>query len=284
MFSVLIPVGPGDADLHRLDDLLSSIRRHARTSEIQLVLIDDAPSRRHLEDRCGSGWRATDIIQTPIWKKGRPDARLAMTVGTLCGMVAASLEAEFVLKLDTDALIVGEFAKRLSGVFAADPQLGIVGSYDRTCTGGIRDWSVWVPALKRATRRISLRSPRRVTAARRLLAAALARGQYELGAHCLGGAYAVSPALARRRDLLRWEPWVGSGLGEDVVMGVLCAAAGLHMQSMTATGEPFGLSHVGLPGPPEWLLARGHSIVHAVKDPDTRVEADMRARLQEAAA
>jgi hypothetical protein len=101
-----------------------------------------------------------------------------------------------------------------------------------------------------------------------------------VGAHCLGGAYAVSPSLARRHDLLRWEPWVGTGLGEDVVMGVLSAAAGLRMRSMTAVGEPFGRAHVGLPGPPEWLLSRGHSIVHAVKDADAVVEASLRDRLQ----
>ena len=114
---------------------------------------------------------------------------------------------------------------------------------------------------------------------RTLLESARASGCYQLGAHCLGGAYAVSPALAGRRDLLRWEPWFRSGLGEDVVMGVLCAAAGLRMRSLTAVGEPFGLAHIGLPGSPEWLLARGHSIVHAVKDPDPIAEARLRARL-----
>jgi hypothetical protein len=203
-----------------------------------------------------------------------------MTVGTLCGLRATSPDAAFVLKLDTDALVIGHFSGQLKAEFAADRRLGILGSYDRTCTGGLRDWSMWVPVLRRTTRRLSLRSPWKVSAARRLLHAALAHGEYELGAHCLGGAYAVGPALARRHDLLRWEPWIGSGLGEDVVMGVLCAAAGLRMRSMTAIGEPFGLAYTGLAGPPEWLRRRGHSIVHAVKDPDAGVEAEIRERLQ----
>ena len=283
MFSVLVPVGPDDIDLVRLGDLLASLRRHERPSDIELILVDDAPSSR-LGATLGLEWASTQVIRTPIWRRGRPDAYTAMTVGTICGIRAASPGAAFLLKLDTDALVIGSFSEQLEQALAADDSLGIVGSYDRTCTGATRDWSVWAPVLRRATRRLSLlRSPRKTAAARKVLALAMASGAYELGAHCLGGAYTVSPVLAQRYDLLRWEPWAASGLSEDVVMGVLCAAAGLRMRSMTALDEPFGLAHVGLPGSPEWLLARGHSIVHAVKHPDPRVEADIRKRLQAAA-
>jgi hypothetical protein len=52
------------------------------------------------------------------------------------------------------------------------------------------------------------------------------------------------------------------------------------MRSMTATGEPFGLAYTSLPGPPEWLRRRGHTIVHPVKDADAGVEAEIRERLQ----
>jgi hypothetical protein len=283
MFSVIVPVGPAEADLRRLGYLLESLRTHERPSETQLILIDDAPAAR-LRGRsiCGAHWASTEIIRTPIWTGRRPDARGAMTVGTICGVRSASPEADFVLKLDTDALIVGKFSEQLKAAFAADVTLGIVGSYDRTCTGAKRDWSVWEPKLRRVTRYWTPGAWRGTRTARRLLAAALANPEYELAAHCLGGAYAVSSELARRRDLLRWEPWFKTGVSEDVVMGVLCAAAGLRMQSMTAIGEPFGLAHLGLPGPPEWLVARGHSIVHAVKDPDAEAEAAIRRALQAA--
>jgi hypothetical protein len=282
MFSVIIPVGPADADLRRLGCLLESLRRYERPSEIQLILIDDAPSPR-LGAEFGSDWGGTEIIRTPIWKDRRPDPFSAMVVGTICGICSASPGAEFLLKLDTDALIIGEFSEQLRNAFAADASLGILGSYDRTCTGTIRDWTVWVRALRRATRRWSMRSPRRIAVARQLIGDALANTDYELGAHCLGGAYAISPSLARRRDLLHWKPWIGAGISEDVVLGVLCGAAGLRMRSMTAFGEPFGLAHIGLPGPPEWLVARGHSIVHAVKNPNAEIEANIRRAFQTSA-
>jgi hypothetical protein len=106
------------------------------------------------------------------------------------------------------------------------------------------------------------------------------RNGYGLGANCLGGAYAISSRLAKRRDLLDWRPWVGTGLSEDVVLGVLCGAAGLRMRSLTAPGEPFGIAQTGLPKPPGELITSGHSIVHSVKaDPATesRWRAEFRA-------
>jgi hypothetical protein len=277
MFSVMVPVGPADADMRRLGYVLESLRRYERPSEIELILIDDGTSARLRADSgLGSGWARTEIIRTPLWTGRLPHETTAMTAGTISGVRAASLDADFLLKLDTDALIIGHFSDQLRDAFAADASLGIVGSYDRTCTGEIRDWSVWARQLRRVTRRWARRSPRKTSAARKLLASALANPAYEMAAHCLGGAYAVSTSLAHRRDLMHAEPWIGAGVSEDVVMGVLCGAAGLRMRSMTAIGEPFGLSHNALPGPPEWLVARGHSIVHAVKSSDAEVEANIR--------
>ncbi len=108
-----------------------------------------------------------------------------------------------------------------------------------------------------------------------LLRAARAHG-YVTGAHCLGGAYAVAPALLRHADLFDPEPWLGVGLGEDVVLGVLCHAAGLEPRGLVGPGEPFGLAHVGLPAPPDELIAAGHSIVHAVKHRDAATEEQLR--------
>jgi hypothetical protein len=283
MFSVIILVGPSDTDERRLGYLLESLCHHERPSDIEVILIDDAPSPRLSPgSHCGTAWAAAEIIRTPIWTgRQKPKPTNAMMVGTMSGVSAASPDAEFVLKLDTDALVIGRFSDQLEEAFAADASLGIVGSYDRTCTGSTRDWTVWGPRLLRTRRLWSRRSPRKVARTRRLLAAARVNSDYQLGAHCLGGAYAISPALARRHDLLHWEPWYGTLISEDVVMGVLCAAAGLRMRSLTAAGEPFGLAHRGLPGSPEWLLARGHSIVHSVKSPDPELEADMRRAFRE---
>ena len=106
----------------------------------------------------------------------------------------------------------------------------------------------------------------------------LADARVPVGAHCLGGAYAVSRSFLDRADL-RWRPWVGTGLSEDVVVGVLCAAAGLEMRSMTAPGEPFAVAWRGLPGTPQSILDSGHSIVHSVKADTLEQERALRAQL-----
>jgi len=295
MFAVLMPVGPSDRDVARLDDAIDALRTAEPADQIELILIDDAPEPRDLAAL--TVWRSCCVIRTPLWTGGgSPDPGDAMIAGTLAGLrLAARLELDFVLKLDADALVIAPFADAIREAFA-DPAVGVAGSYDRTCTGGVRDWTCWerplrrvglplalVPAASPLRRRLVVRPPAARRAARRLLRQARAHG-YVTGAHCLGGAYAVSPALLARADLFDPAPWLQTGLGEDVVVGLLCHAAGLELRGLVGRGEPFGLAHVGLPATPAELLAAGHSIVHAVKHPDAVAEEELRAAFRVARA
>jgi hypothetical protein len=281
VFAVLVPVGPGDAELERFGDLLDSIRAHEPAGSFRLIVVDDGPVPRDF------GTPAT-VIRTALWTRGRrvPDPLSAMVAGTIEGLRAAA-GAEFLVKLDTDALVIAPFA---DAVRRALDGRGIVGSYDVMSNGRVRTWDWWPPLLERAARpvqvfrprpgsilpRVALKRRRDRRMARRVLREAVARG-YQPGAHCLGGAYAVSPALLARDDLLSWRPWVGSDLGEDVVVGVLAGAAGLPMASAVGPGEPFGVQQVGLPDEPETLVARGHSIIHSIKDSEHAHEHELRA-------
>ncbi|HEX7298394.1 MAG TPA: hypothetical protein VF257_05270 [Solirubrobacteraceae bacterium] len=275
MVGVLIPVGPSAAELGRLDDLLESLAHWERPDVFHLVIVDDARRPRAALERI-AGWASVTVVRTPLWQRRRvPEPFAAMTAGTLMAIEAAPVECEFLLKLDVDALVIGRFVSKIRHAFAEDETLGLVGSHDVTCTGAQRDWSVWHGHLQRLGRRVRLgRHGRRLFLQRRragdvrrsiALLDAAQRNGYALGANCLGGAYAIGPRLMSRRDLLDWRPWAGTGLGEDIVMGVLCGAAGLRMRSLTGPGEPFGIAHVGLPKPPRELIADGHSLVHAVK-------------------
>src|SRR5262249_37333938 len=154
----------------------------------------------------------------------------------------------------------------------------IVGAFDVAAAGGQRDFSMWRPLIKRSTwpvravraggplPRVSLVSPSRRRAAAEVIRTAVANPAYTLGAHRLGGAYARSPSLPAHRDLLDWRPWLQTHLSEDVVLGLLCGAAGLRMQGAVGPAEPFAVSWAGLPAAPQQLLERGHSIAHSVKD------------------
>jgi hypothetical protein len=210
----------------------------------------------------------------------------AYVAGTLLGLRAAR-ELDFVVKLDTDAAIIRPFSEAIERAFG-DPELGVVGSYDRTSDGGTRDWSVWREVLDQADRPLSLwRTAKGIRInhrprAHRLLVRSVRQAAYRFappGAHCLGGAYAVSAEFLRSAQL-DWSPWTRTRLSEDVVVGLLSSAAGLRMRSLTGTGEPFAVSWRGLPSPPAEIVAHGHSIVHSVKCDEEGRESELRELLQ----
>jgi hypothetical protein len=283
MFAVLIPVGPDARDVSRLAALVDELRRHEDPPSIRLLLVDDAPETRDL----AVDWPDYHVLRTPLWSGRRPDLMSAHVAGALEGLRAAR-GLDFAVKLDTDAAVIRPFSAAIARVFE-DRRLGVVGSYDVKSDGSVRDWSGWKRLVERADRPVTLarvgrsiqiwrhtRSDRE--AVRRVRAAAFRFAPP--GAHCLGGAYAVSAALIEAVST-DWHPWVRTRLGEDVVVGLLCSAAGLNMKSLTGFGEPFALSWRGLPAPPSAIAWRGHSIVHSVKCDDEQAEEELRALLQE---
>jgi hypothetical protein len=279
MFSVFVPVGPGPDELDRLADTLDSLRAHAPAGELSVILIDDSPTPRELD----RSWPGATVLRTPLWGRGKPDAYSAMTAGTIEALKRS--RGDFALKLDTDALVIAPFADGIKAILARDRSVGVIGAYDLAAAGGQRDFSMWRPLIRRSTwplrvvrasggmPRVSLVAPRERRAAADLIRAAAGNPAYTLGAHCLGGAYAVAPSLLAHRDLLDWRPWVHTHLSEDVVLGLLCGAAGLRMQSAV---EAFAVSWKGLPAAPAELLERGHSIVHSVKDGPHGTERELR--------
>jgi hypothetical protein len=288
VFAVLMPVGPGQREVLRVGDTLESLRAFEASGDIHLVLVDDSPTPRDLSRYAGvAGWASLELVRTHVWRGKTPDPFSAMVAGTMEGMRAAARKRpEFLLKLDTDALIVGPVADKLRRVFE-DDHVGMVGSYTHTCTGDRRDWRMWEKKLRRAARTVApsrrqgirLRSPRAASAVRGLTRAARRNG-YEWGAHCLGGAYAAGPRLLAREDLLEWRPWVRTAISEDVVVGLLSFASGLRIRGNVGPGETFAVGWKELPLPPEQIVARDYSVVHTVKDQVYGDEAELRAHFR----
>jgi hypothetical protein len=283
VFSVIVLVGPGDHEVERLSDTLDSLRAHAGAGPFRLILTDDGPQPRRLERL----WPGASILRTALWERHRPDPVSARTAGLIEALRRA--EGDFALKLDTDAVVIAPFAEWIQSTLRGDPSIGIVGAYDVAAAGGQRDWSMWPAVIRRTTwwiravrppgrlPQITIPSREALTANRAVVRAASANPSYSLGAHCLGGAYAVSRSLLARRDLLDWRPWIRTQLEEDVLLGLLSGAAGLRMLGAVGAGEPFAVSWKGLPAEPARLLARGHSIVHSVKDGAHGTESQLRA-------
>ncbi|HTU84571.1 MAG TPA: hypothetical protein VMF57_03295 [Solirubrobacteraceae bacterium] len=283
MFAVLVPVGPGQQEVDRLRDTLDSLRAFEDSDEVNLLLVDDNDVPRDLASAAGD-WASCEVLRTPLWRDGTPDPYSAMVAGTIEGMrAAARREPEFLLKLDTDALIIGPVADKLRAALSEDG-VGLVGSYTHTCSGARRDWTEWETKLRRAGRPIvpglghtlRFRSLRDAGTVRRLIRSAAGHG-YEWGANCLGGAYAAGPQLLNRRDLLHWQPWVGTWVSEDVVVGLLASAGGLSMRGSVDPGDAFAIAWRYLPYPPERLIDQGYSVIHSVRDQAYGDERELRA-------
>lgn len=285
MFGVMMAVGPGEREVSRMHDTLAMLAAHEDPQDVHLVVVDDAAAPRGLDP----GWPHQQVLRTPVRShRRRVDPCSAQVAATITGLVnCRDHGVELALKLDTDAAVIGPFSDHLREILR-DPELGAVGSYDRTSDGSIRDWSTWDDKLAHsgdAWQRTQCGGGRKVLwyksrADRRAVVRlrAEAARHAPVGAHCLGGAYAVSRQFLDRAEL-NWRTWVGVGLGEDVVVGILCGAAGLRMRSLVDPGEPFALAWRGLPGTPAEIAAAGHSIVHSVKAPTLQDERQLRAQL-----
>ena len=83
MFAVLVPVGPGSAELARFRDLLDSVLAYEPAGSFRLIVVDDSPRPRDF----GTG---ATVIRTPLWREGRrpPDPLSAMVAGTVEGLLA----------------------------------------------------------------------------------------------------------------------------------------------------------------------------------------------------
>ena len=267
-FAVVLPVGPDPAEAERAAWLLHSLERFEPGAET-IALVDD-----HFPPRDWSHLPQVTWVGNP--RRGQGSGTLG---GLCCGVLAAlgklPHELDFVLRIDTDALIVAPFAERVKAALAAAPGTGVAGSYDDAGPDGRRDWSAWTPFVERlAGWRGRLRTPRASSVVRD----ALQQG-WQPGESCLGGACVLSGAFA---EVIRGEEpvdWLHTGLGDDVMLGAMARSAGFGFLSLTGPGGVMAVSHVGLNDTPENIRAAGRAIVHSVRNDARWSEAELRERL-----
>ncbi len=268
--AVVMPVGPEPVEADRCRDTALSILAWEPAVR-WIVLVDDSSSARDLTGQLAG---ATDPVCLPHPLRGRRAGladRVAAAVLAALEWVARNTDADLVMKLDTDALVIAPFADKLAAA-AADDTVGLLGSYDRTCNGEPRSFVPWVRPIKRAARMIQ---PRRiaVTDRARRVRSYVREGRaagYQWGEHVLGGALAMPrpalDALVRGGGLDDPTTFTGTGLFDDPILGLLVRRAGYRIAGHVDDGQTFALAWRGLPDDPERLAHRGYSIIHSVKN------------------
>jgi hypothetical protein len=248
-----------------------------------IVLVDDSgPGEvRDLTQFDGAGHIQVTAIPNPLpHGKGSMHERVATAAMAGLGWAAANTDADPVMILDTDALVIAPFADKFAAVFAAEPEVGLLGSFDVTCNGSPRDFGSWSSDIQKLTqvvqgpKRIALSG--RAARVRRLVLDAREQG-YEWGEHALGCALAVRRAALD--DAMLDDPMLfkGTNLSYDPILGLFVRRAGYRQKGMVADGEPFGLLWQGLPDTLERLVERGFSIVHSTKNDPRYEESEVRA-------
>jgi hypothetical protein len=243
-----------------------------------VILVDDAPA--------GRAWPA-EVAVVPNPRRGRG-------IGTLGGTCTATLTAlawahahspgAWVMRLDTDALVIGPFVDAVEAAWR--PGDGVLGSCHRTCNGERRDVSTWEGWVRGHAHLVWLwrHPPRRlryvqpsIPQVRRAVREALANG-YTPGEHCIAAGCAISAAMIAGIAARGWldDPrrWLNTLLGDDIMLGIMARALRLELRDLHAV---FGLKHVGLADTPQRLVERGFAVVHSVKNDPRYGEEDIRA-------
>lgn len=288
--AVLVAVGPKPQEIERLRDLADSIAWHAPNG--LLVLVDDSAEPRELERHLDlpPGFRVVVLHHArPARREFWRSVGICSVIMTGMAWIQANTDAPFVVKLDTDSLVIAPYAQRVFDLFQGEPHLGMIGAHEMEADGKRRDWSVHDEAIRVLVRRFHWRHPRGSlrdwnhplkARVRGLYRAARAVG-YQMGEHCLGGGYAVSrralDAMAQAGHLDDPMLWHLADLPEDVLIGLHTRAHGLGFRDEAGPGGVFGVTYIGLGAPPADLLAREHAVIHAVKNDPHLSEAEIRA-------
>lgn len=269
-FAVVMLLGPHKDEIVRTQDLLDSIQSFSEPEihKSDLYIVNDGNSRVNILRSNSTFFRNTFFLSNPLTGKPTPilDRHVA---GMLYGLrhVVQKEPYDFVLKVDTDALVINQFYERILAFFRKNPNAGMVGSYIRFPDGSKRpgiEW--WAPRVEKVYL-IDSNSQRAFR--RRKIIRAAKRNGYIYGHHVLGGSYALSANLLRewkRRSMFRnVSLFQGTNLGEDVVVSLLVKTAGFKMMDFNKEGEVFGTWFKQLRFTPDELLSKQYAIIHSLK-------------------
>ena len=267
----VVPVGPDNDGKDTIDSLLLYL-----ASPVHVLAIDDSgrPATRSALEQYGS---AVTVLE-PAGSGTRGGLWASLAGAYRHALAKHSFGA--ILRIDTDALVVGYGAERLAlERFRRETALGLIGSYRVDCNGGRRDFAPPAKVIRReAGPRGLIAHPRRRRVLRRWVRDARTRG-YQLGEHVLGAVNFQSRASVAemdRRGYLEARVFGGSDVSEDHLFSLLTVASGFELGDHATGTLPMGVSWRGLPDSPENLLARGKLIVHSVKFFEDRSEESIR--------
>ncbi|MFV1998509.1 MAG: hypothetical protein ACC641_10925 [Acidiferrobacterales bacterium] len=299
-FAIFLLVGPAPEEIGRLSDLFEAIAAHEPNNirECDLYLANDGNSDlQQLGIEVGA-FRSVNIFNNPgygispyVWDR--------QTNGTFEALrriskAESSEPYRFLLKLDTDALVIAPFYERITAFFNAYPRAGSIGTHLHFPSGELRPGNFTmmkripqcmmanpVPELvanannKSYQRRVNDTLPDR----RSVISSAQKNGFFA-SQHVQGGGYALSQSLLQKLRQRNWPSCIdmfnGTGLGEDIATAILTKAAGFELMDCNHPGELFGVWFQELRLTLQDIVERNYAVIHSIKTFDTQSEDNIR--------
>jgi hypothetical protein len=271
----LLLCGPGE--LAALSDTLDSIAAW-EGGEAKAIVVDDATTE--VSGHVAARHPDVDVVRMRWPTSGPPRLSPAVNLGMRAAL--ARYDFDVLCKLDTDAVVTGPgLGAAAARRFAADLTLGLLGTVSLRADGVPEDhtYDAWV-----------LRHERRWSRVVRDRLARARAGTYD-GRKAHGGVYVISrralETVAAAGDLDRDPPW-WSQMPEDTWTALAVCAAGFHLGSWGAPGEPTACASKFLPVPLDQVRERGVLAVHSVRrglggEPEAEVRAALRTQRPSAA-
>ena len=279
-FAVIVPIGPDDAELLRFHDFLESQWSYERGASL-CVAIDSSPQVREVKPRNN---HIPDFVtlHDPFRGQGEPlMGRLSASLLLGFDLIRRAGPFDFVLRADTDALVVGEFRSTVSRFLAEHPQTGMLGTLGFTVCREHPHYGCEKTAVSDVVHALETMphdSPSFARIEAQLNAAY--RNGYVGKEYCQGGIYALPFRTLERMHQFGCfehpEDWLPLAVPEDVMMGMFTRTVGLESTYFSMPGEPFGSNWRGLAYSPEEMLRRGHALIHSVKSDPQYSERELR--------
>lgn len=271
---VVIPVGPGTR-LDFLQDTLDSFLYYTRCT-YKIVIMDD--SGQGLGAAISGMYPDLDLIcnRRPSGTMGG----LYISLSKVFSYVLDHYDCRLIMKLDTDALIIGPAPESAAfDLFDKDPLMAVAGQYPGDYDG--KPWDYGWPreriingtmtwkAIKRPLGNIVLR---------RLYIRALRNG-YLTGESVFGGATYYGHGFMSRlqgEGLLPDNNLSSMNLGEDHLYSLLAKTVGMNLGDLSSGNLPFACAWKTLPASPEQLYKEGRKIIHSTRRWQERDEENIR--------
>ena len=242
-------------------DTLDSIRHYCPMPH-DIVIVDDCTNDGTYETLVSKKQAHWHFLRNEC-RHGTRRLVHSLSAGFRC--VLRSLNADLVLRMDQDALLINQgIAEDAFAYVRNDPAIGIFGVY-KVDYNRPRSYEVHRRLIDKELR--SVRAFAGLTPSwRHLLQMAEANG-YRRGDNVFGGAYFITRScLTDISKLGALDPpyhW-HSRMEEDVYFSMAAVAAGHKMGHFAAPDGPLCLEWRGLPYPASELWCRGYKLVHSV--------------------